>query len=155
MTGQAYPDPRGNLTKNFVYFFFAFFWWKANFARLQFYSPGFGSDQRLGAGQRPRSDQDFWAPQKCLTSNCLTRVAGLTLAQPRAWPGPAQGLTQASSGQFLGQDFGQTEQQKQQHSLQQQRGARAKRARPLLGGGRRPPPLFAKKQFFDQFFGLG
>ena len=41
--------------------------------------------------------------------------------------------------------------------IESQKGARAraKRARPLLGGGRRPPPLFAKKQFFDQFFGLG
>ena len=35
-------------------------------------------------------------------------------------------------GQVLGQDFGQTKQQKQQHSLQQQRGARAKRARPFI-----------------------
>ena len=48
-------------------------------------------------------------------------------------PGPAQGLTWASPGlepgqprSIFGQDFGQTEQQKQQHSLQQHRGARAK-----------------------------
>ena len=40
-------------------------------------------------------------------------------------PGPAQGLTQASPGQFFGQDFGQTEQQKQQHS-------RSARARPFV-----------------------
>ena len=35
-------------------------------------------------------------------------------------------------GQVLGQDFGLTGQQKQQHSLQQQRGARASRARPFV-----------------------
>ena len=37
-----------------------------------------------------------------------------------------------SNVNFVGQVFGQTEQQKQQHSLQQQRGARAKRARPFI-----------------------
>ena len=47
--------------------------------------------------------------------------------------------------------------------IESQKGARAKRARPLLGGGRRPPPLFAKKcqksvwkmsggHFFDIFW---
>ena len=35
-------------------------------------------------------------------------------------------------GQIFGQDFGQTGQQKQQHSLQQPRGARASRARPFI-----------------------
>ena len=61
-------------------------------------------------------------------------------------PGPAQGLTQASPGQFFGQDFGQTEQQKQQHSLQQQRGARAKRARPFVVS----VPAVASVVLFDQ-----
>ena len=39
---------------------------------------------------------------------------------------------QASPGQFFGQNFGQIAQQKQQHSLQPQRGARAKRTRPFV-----------------------
>ena len=34
-------------------------------------------------------------------------------------PGPAQGLTQAIPGQFSGQDFDQTEQQKQQRGRKQ------------------------------------
>ena len=52
-------------------------------------------------------------------------------------PGNDQFLTRFGQGfgqdfgQIFGQDFGQTE-QKQQHSLQQQRGASAKRARPFI-----------------------
>ena len=65
---------------------------------------------------------------------------GLTLAQPRASPGPAQGLTQASPGQprsIFGQDFGQTEQQKQQRGRKRQRAQALgwPRSSPGLGQG--------------------
>ena len=50
----------------------------------------------------------------------------------RFGPGLGQDFGQVF-GEDLGQYFGQTEQQKQQHSLQQQRGARVKRARPFAG----------------------
>ena len=44
---------------------------------------------------------------------------------------PGEAMSIFWSWSNFGQDFGQTEQQKQQHSLQQQRGAHAKRARPF------------------------
>ena len=49
----------------------------------------------------------------------------------RFGPGFGQDFGQVF-GEDLGQDFGQTGQQKQQHSLQQQRGTRAKSARPFI-----------------------
>ena len=83
----------------------------------------------------------------------------------QGFPGPTQGLTWASLGLDPGQPRpaqvspGQkTDQKIVLWQIENQKGGRArsaKRARPLLGGGRRPPPLFAKKRFFDKFFGLG
>ena len=55
-------------------------------------------------------------------------------------------------GQIFGQDLGQTEQQKQQHSPQQQRGARAKRARPFIVSAPAVVSVVLFDQILDQKF---